>query len=373
MAKRDYYEVLGVEKTASDEEIKRAYRALAKKYHPDVSKEPNAAEKFKEVQEAYEVLSDPQKREQYNQFGHEGPNVGGNGFGGFDFGGGFGGFEDIFSSFFGGGKRASQSGPVRGKSLKTSMTLSFEEAAFGTEKEINVTKYDTCSDCSGTGAQSKNDIDVCKRCHGTGRVIVEQNSFMGRIRTETVCPECEGKGKTIKNKCTTCRGEGRVKTTSKIKVRIPSGVEDGQTVTLPGKGEAGLNGGLYGDLYINITVKPHDLFARDGLDIYLEMPITFSQAALGATLDVPTLSGVNSLKIPSGTQTGTKFKIAGKGITNGRTNMTGNLFVVVTIVTPTRLSGEQKDLFSRLASTKENTSDTMFEKVKSFFKRNFTS
>ncbi|MFA6627669.1 MAG: molecular chaperone DnaJ [Bacilli bacterium] len=371
MAKRDYYEVLGVEKTATDDQIKQAYRTLAKKYHPDVSKEANASDKFKEVQEAYEVLSDPQKREQYNQFGHDNPNLGGNGFGGFDFGGGFGGFEDIFSSFFGGGRKTSQSGPVRGKSLKTSMTLTFEEAAFGCEKEISVTKYDTCSECSGTGAQSKSDVEVCKRCHGTGRVIVEQNSFMGRIRTETVCPECQGKGKTILNKCSACHGEGRVRNTTKIKVRMPSGVDDGQTLTLPGKGEAGLNGGLYGDLYINISVKPHELFVRDGLDIYLEMPLTFSQAALGANLDVPTLSGSNVLKIPSGTQTATKFKIAGKGITNGRTNQTGNLYVVVTIVTPNRLSAEQKDLFSRLANTKENSNDSTFIKIKNFFKRNF--
>jgi molecular chaperone DnaJ len=195
---------------------------------------------------------------------------------------------------------------------------------------------------------------------------------MGRIRTETVCPECDGKGKTIRNKCNTCHGEGRVRNTSKIRVRIPSGVEDGQTLTLPGKGEAGLNGGLYGDLYINISVKPHELFIRDGLDIYLEMPVTFSQAALGASLDIPTLTGTNSLKIPAGTQTSTKFKISGKGITNGRTNQTGNLYVVVNVVTPTRLSSEQKDLFNRLANTKENTSDTTFEKIKNFFKRNFS-
>ncbi len=372
MAKRDYYEVLGVAKTATDEEIKRAYRSLAKKYHPDVSKEANAHEKFTEIQEAYEVLSDPQKREQYNQYGHEGPNLGANGFGGFDFGGGFGGFEDIFSSFFGGGRRQSSTGPVRGKSLKTSMTLTFEEAAFGTEKEVSINKYETCSHCSGTGAQSKNDIEVCKKCHGIGRVTVEQNTFMGRIRTETTCPECNGKGKTIRNKCNVCSGEGRVRTASKIKVRIPSGVEDGQTLTLPGKGEAGLNGGLYGDLYINITVKPHEIFVRDGIDIYVELPITFSQAALGATIDVPTLSGNNSLKIPNGTQTGTKFKIAGKGITSSRTNTTGNLYVVVNVVTPTKLSSEQRDIFNRLATTKENTSDSTFERIKKFFKKNFS-
>lgn len=368
MAKRDYYEVLGVAKNASDEEIKRAYRNLAKKYHPDVSKETNAHEKFTEVQEAYEVLSDPQKREQYNQFGHEGPNLGANGFGGFDFGGGFGGFEDIFSSFFGGGRKQSSTGPQRGKSLKTSMTLSFEEAAFGAEKEVTITKYETCYHCSGTGAQSKSDVEVCKKCRGVGRVTVEQNTFMGRIRTETSCPDCGGKGKTIRNRCNVCNGEGRVRISSKIKVRIPSGVEDGQTLTLPGKGEAGVNGGLYGDLYINISVKPHEIFTRDGVDIYLELPITFSQAALGATLDIPTLSGMNSLKIPAGTQTATKFKIFGKGITSARNNMTGNLYVVVNIVTPTKLTSEQKEIFNRLANTKENISESTFEKIKKFFK-----
>ncbi len=366
MAKRDYYEVLGVDKQANDDEIKKAYRSLAKKYHPDVSKEPNAAEKFKEVQEAYDCLSDPQKREQYNQFGHEGPNMG-SGFGGFDFGGGFGGFEDIFSSFFGGGGRSSsQTGPVRGKSLKATVTLSFEEAAFGIEKELVVTKNETCHDCSGTGAESKDDVEVCKKCHGNGKVYVEQTTLFGRVRSESVCPECQGKGKKIKNKCNTCHGEGRVRKTSTIKYRIPSGVEDGQTLTLPGKGEAGLNGGLYGDLYINVRVQEHEIFVRDGLDIYLEMPVTFSQVALGDTLEVPTLTGKAALKIPAGTQTGTKFKLSGKGITNGRTNFTGNQYVIVNIITPTKLSSEQKDIFEKLKNTNESSSN-VFSRIKKFF------
>lgn len=366
MAKRDYYDVLGVSKNATDDEIKRAYRTLAKKYHPDVSKEPNAAEKFKEVQEAYECLSDPQKREQYNQFGHEGPNMG-SGFGGFDFGGSGFGFEDIFSSFFGGGSRkASKSEPIRGKSLKATVTLTFEEAAFGAEKELTVTKYETCHDCSGTGAQSKDDVEVCKRCHGSGRVFVEQNSFFGKIRTETVCPDCHGNGTIIKNKCSTCHGEGRILKKSTIKYRIPSGVEDGQTLTLPGKGEAGINGGLYGDLYINVRVQKHEFFERDGLDIYLEMPITFSQAALGDNIEAPTLNGKVSLKIPAGTQTGTKFKLVNKGITNSRTGSTGNEYVIVNVITPTRLTAEQKDLFMRLKGTNEE-GNSVFSKIKKFF------
>jgi molecular chaperone DnaJ len=372
MAKRDYYEVLGVSKTASDDEIKKAYRTLAKKYHPDVCKDADAEEKFKEVQEAYDVLSDPQKREQYNQFGHEGLNGNGGfgqGFSGFSSSGGFGGFEDIFSSFFGGGSssRQRQNGAVRGRNLKVSVNLTFEEAAFGVEKELNITKYDTCKDCSGTGAMSKNDIGICSNCHGTGRVYVEQNTFFGRVRQESACPNCEGTGKVIKNKCSTCHGEGRIKQTSKLKVKIPSGVEDGQTLTVSGKGEAGYNGGLPGDLYIQVNVKPHEIFERDGLDLYMEMPITFSQAALGATIEVPTLSNKGTLKIAAGTQTGTKFKISGKGITNSRTGQTGNLYVIVKIITPTKLTAEQRNLFEKLSNTPEKN-ESFFEKIKKFFK-----
>lgn len=369
MAKRDYYEVLGVSRDASDDEIKKAYRSLAKKYHPDVSTEANAEEKFKEVNEAYECLSDPQKREQYNQFGHTDPNqFNGSGFGGFG-GSGFGGFEDIFSSFFGGATRKQQNGPIRGRNLKATINLTFEEAAFGVEKELSINKYDTCKDCAGTGAMSKNDIGVCSHCHGTGRVTVIQNSIFGRVQTETTCPDCNGTGKIIKNKCTTCKGEGRVKNLSKIKIRIPSGVEDGQTLTVSGKGEAGYNGGLAGDLYIVVNVKPHEIFERDGLNLYMEMPITFSQAALGASIEVPTLNGTCTLKVPAGTQTGTKFKITGKGITDGRNNTTGNLYVISKIITPTKLSPEQKDLFTKLSKTNEK-SETIFDKIKKFFKGN---
>ena len=363
----DLYQILGVSKTATDDEIKKAYRNLAKKYHPDVCKEPDAETKFKEVQEAYEVLSDSTKRQQYDQFGHEGPMGGAGGFDGFNFGGGFGGFDDIFSSFFGGGRSQSNTGPKRGRNIKTSITLTFEEAAFGVEKEITLNKLDTCKDCSGTGAMSGKDIETCPKCHGRGKVIVEQNSFFGRIQTEATCPHCNGKGKTIKNKCTTCHGEGRIKNVSKLKVRIPSGVEDEQTLTVSGKGEAGPNGGMNGDLYININVKPHDLFERDGVHLYLEMPITFSQAALGDSVEVPTLDGKCILKVPSGTQTGTKFRIPGKGIKNARTGETGNLYVVVKLITPTKLSNEQKDLFKKLSKTNEKN-ETIFDKIKKFFK-----
>lgn len=366
MAKRDYYEVLGVSKTATEDEIKKAYRGLAKKYHPDVCKEPDANEKFKEVQEAYEVLSDPQKREQYNQFGHEGPNMGGFGNGGFSGFGGFGGFEDIFSSMFGGGRSRGQT-QSKGSDIKTTVTISFEEACFGCEKEISLTKYETCNTCSGTGAQSKSDIEVCSRCRGTGRVVVEQNTIFGRMQTETTCPNCGGKGKTIKNKCTSCGGTGRVRNTSKIKVKIPGGIDDEQIIKMTGQGEASANGGVNGDLYIEVRVKDHDLFERDGLDIYLEMPITFSQAALGASLEIPTITGKVSLKIPAGTQTGTKFRLGGRGITNSRSGQQGHQYVIVKLITPTKLTSEQKELFAKLGKTNEK-SESVFEKIKKFFK-----
>lgn len=365
MAKRDYYEVLGVSKTATDEEIKKAYRTLAKKYHPDVSTEENAEAKFKEVQEAYEVLIDPAKRQQYDQFGHEGPaGAFGSGFQGFQgFGGGFGGFENIFSSFFGGGQRARSTEKQRGRNLRTSVTLTFTEAAFGCEKEITLTKYETCHDCAGTGAMSGKDIVICPQCHGRGRVMMEENSFFGRIQTEVTCPTCKGKGKVIKNKCPTCRGEGRIKATSKIKVRFPSGVDNDQTLTVKGKGEAGLNGGMYGDLYIDINVKEHELFVRDGLDLYFELPIDFAQAALGAQIEIPTLTGKTMLKISPGVQTGTKLRMAGKGIRSQRSGEVGNFYIILKVITPTRLTSEQKALFTKLGETNLKN-ESFFDKLK---------
>jgi molecular chaperone DnaJ len=368
MAKRDYYDVLGVSKTATEDEIKKAYRTLAKKYHPDVSKEANANEKFKEVQEAYETLNDATKREQYNQFGHEGPRM--SGFEGFG-SGGFGGFDDIISQFFGGGSRSSsrRSGrsQTRGNDLRTSISISFEEAAFGVEKELSINKHETCTNCSGLGAESKNDISVCGRCHGTGRVVVEQNSIFGRIQTETSCPTCDGDGEIIKNKCSVCSGAGRIKKASKVKVRIPSGIDNEQGLKLSGYGEAGYKGGMNGDLYINVNVKPHELFIREGLNIFIEMPVSISQAVLGANIEVPTLTGNVSLKIPAGTQTDTRFKLNNKGINNSRTGETGNQYVNVKLVTPTKLTNEQKELFKNLSKTNE-LSESVFSKIKKFFK-----
>jgi molecular chaperone DnaJ len=247
------------------------------------------------------------------------------------------------------------------------MKIDFMDSVFGKNTEITINLDTKCEHCNGTGANTPNDIETCRRCNGSGHINVTQQSLFGTIRTQQVCPECNGKGKTIKNKCTTCHGEGRIKTVSKIKVRIPSGVEDEQTLTVSGRGEAGPNGGMNGDLYININVKPHDLFERDGVHLYLEMPITFSQAALGDSIEVPTLDGKCILKVPSGTQTGTKFRIPGKGIKNARTGETGNLYVVVKLITPTKLSNEQKDLFKKLSKTNEKN-ESIFDKIKKFFK-----
>ena len=367
MAERDYYEILGIQKNASEEEIKKAYRTLAKKYHPDVSTEPNATEKFKEVQKAYDCLSDPEKRRNYDTYGTEEPNPFGQG--GASYSGGFGGFEDIFSSFFGGGRRRNPNAPQKGRDLRMSINLTFEEAVFGAKKEIKLNRYETCSACGGSGAESANDIHTCSRCHGSGVVTVEQVTILGRIQTQTTCPNCGGSGKTIDHKCSACRGEGKVRKEAKISVTIPSGIDDEQTLRLSGQGEPGVNGGPNGDIYITVSVRPHEYFKRDGNDIYLELPVTFSQVALGCTIDVDTLYGKVAMKVPAGTQTGTKFKLAGKGINNATSGRTGNQYVTVKVVTPTKLSKEQTELFNKLSQTNEKETNSIFEKFKKFFSK----
>ncbi len=365
--KRDYYEVLGVSKNATPEEIKKAYRALAKKYHPDVSTEKNATEKFAEIQTAYDCLSDPEKRSNYDNFGTEDPMNGGFGGGsGFD-ASGFGGFEDIFSSFFGGGSRRSESTSTRGKDIIVDVTLTFEEAAFGVKKPINVNRYEECPHCHGSGAENPSDVSTCSRCRGSGRVIVEQSTILGRIRTEGVCPDCNGRGKKIRNVCHECNGNGRVKKSKTITVNILGGINSDQTIRLSDEGEAGLNGGKKGDLLIRVTVKPHELFVRDGNDILLDMPITFSQAALGTNIEIKTLTGMVNMKIPAGTQTGTKFKLSGKGIDNKITGRTGNQYVIVKVVTPTNLTSKQKNIFQELSNTDETANNSFFDKIKKFF------
>jgi molecular chaperone DnaJ len=376
MSKRDYYEVLGVSKNATKDEIKKAYRRLSKKYHPDINKEPGADEKFKEIKEAYEVLSDDQKRAQYDQFGHTDPNQGFGGFDGFggsDFGG-FGGFEDIFSTFFGGGsRRRDPNAPRQGADLQYTMTLDFEEAVFGKETDIEIPREETCDTCNGSGAKPGTKPEVCKHCHGTGQLSMEQNTPFGRIVNRRVCHHCGGTGKEIKEKCSTCGGSGKVKKRRKIHVKIPAGIDDGQQLRVAGQGEPGINGGPAGDLYIVFHVRPHEFFERDGDDVYCEMPITFVQAALGDEIEVPTLHGKVKLKIPAGTQTGTKFRLRGKGVPNVRGYGTGDQHIIVRIITPTKLTEKQKQLLQEFAEVsgqvpQEEHEESFFSKVKRAFK-----
>lgn len=363
MSKRDYYEVLGVSESASKDEIKKAYRRLSKQYHPDINKEPGADEKFKEITEAYEILSDDQKRAQYDQFGHEGPQ-GFGGFGGADFGGGFGGFEDILNSFFGGGGRRDPNAPRQGADLQYTMTLTFEDAVFGKETIIEIPREDTCNTCDGSGAKPGTTPETCSHCNGTGQQNVEQNTPFGRIVNRRVCHHCHGTGKLIKDKCRTCGGDGKVTKRKKINVKIPKGIDDGQQMRVSGEGEPGINGGPSGDLYVVFQVKPHDFFEREGDDIYCEMPITFAQAALGDEIEVPTLYGKVKLKVPAGTQTGTRFRLRGKGVQNVRGYGTGDQHINVKVITPTKLSDKQRQLLREFADI---SGDVLDEQQESFF------
>lgn len=372
MSERDYYEVLGVDKNASEDEIKRAYRKLAKQYHPDINKAPDAEEKFKEIQKAYEVLSDPDKRANYDRFGHAGVDGSSFGTGGFsDFGfGGFGDIGDIFEQFFGGfgTSTKTRSGPRKGDDIRIQMKISFEEAVYGTEKEINIQRDEECTRCAGTGARSREDIVSCPKCKGKGVISSIQQTILGRVQTQRECPDCRGTGKFIRNKCTECGGLGKVHKTSSIKVKIPEGIDDGQQIRLTGRGNAGVNGGPSGDLYIYFNVTPHEFFQREGNDIFFELPITFSQAALGAEMEIPTIHGDVKFTIPAGTQSGTKFKLKNKGVKSLRTNLYGDQYVTVKVVTPRNLNQKQKALFEELAKI-ENTNDTIFDRIKNVFKR----
>ncbi|HEY4554347.1 MAG TPA: molecular chaperone DnaJ [Bacillaceae bacterium] len=373
MSKRDYYEVLGVAKDAGKDEIKKAYRRLSKQYHPDINKEPGADEKFKEISEAYEVLSDEQKRAQYDQFGHDGPQgFGGGGFGGADFGG-FSGFEDIFSTFFGGGGgRRDPNAPRQGSDLQYTMSLSFEEAVSGKETTIEIPRDETCDTCDGSGAKPGTHPETCSHCHGSGQLNIEQNTPFGRIVNRRVCTYCSGTGKIIKDKCRTCGGDGTVRKRKKINVKIPRGVDDGQQMRVAGQGEPGINGGPPGDLYVVFHVRSHEFFERDGDDIYCEMPITFAQAALGDEIEVPTLHGKVKLKIPAGTQTGTRFRLRGKGVHNVRGHGIGDQHILVKIVTPTKLTDQQKQLLREFADVSgdlpEEQHESFFDKMKRAFK-----
>lgn len=345
---KDYYELLGVSKDASKEEIKQAYKRLAKKYHPDLNKEdPKAAEKFKEINEAHKVLSDDKTRSNYDRFGTAQP--GGAGFGGFDFGGmggeGFG-FDmgDIFDMFFGGGSGRRRSGPSRGSDLQYEIEITLEEASTGTEKHINIPRHEQCPKCNGTGANSKSDIVTCEECQGTGAVRRSQRTPFGMFQTTTTCRKCNGTGQYIKKECTQCKGEGIVTKETKIKVKIPAGVDSGSRLRIQGEGEAGRKGGPAGDLYVLIDVAEHDIFERRDDDIYIEMHISFTDAALGTEIEVPTLDGKAKLKIPAGTQPETVFKMKGKGMPHLNSYGVGSEEVKIVVEIPTKLSKKQKEL-----------------------------
>ena len=372
--KRDYYEGLGIQKGASEDEIKKAYKKLARKYHPDMNPgDKEAEEKFKEVNEANEVLSDPEKKARYDQFGFAGvdPNYGA-GAGGGAYGGGFdfGDLGDIFGRFFGGGfgggQRRNPNAPQRGESIRASVSVSFTEAAFGCEKSVTLERSEQCPTCKGNGCAPGTTPEICPDCHGTGTVQTRRQTPMGVFASNGPCRKCGGTGRLIHQPCPDCRGTGAVRKRKTIKVNIPAGIDHGQTISLRGQGNAGRNGGPAGDLLITVMVQPHELFRRDGVDVFCEAPITFAQAVLGAELEIPTIDGKVKYSIPEGTQTGTVFRLKGKGIPvlNGRGR--GDQYVTVTIETPRNLNKEQKEALRRFSET---LGESNYEKRKSFFKK----
>lgn len=369
MNKRDYYEVLGVDKSASEAEIKSAFRKLAKKYHPDVSKEPDAAEKFKEAQEAYAVLSDESRRKQYDQFGHAAfdNNGGASGFGGFDASDfDFGDiFESIFGSGFGFGSSSRGNSRRRGADKLMRVRLKFEEAIFGCDKDINLDVNEECAECHGKGGF---DESTCSTCHGSGTVTSEQRTLFGAFMTKTTCPTCGGIGRSYKEKCTKCRGKGTIRTNKTISVSIPSGVDSGNRLRISGKGEAGTNGGANGDLYLEFIVEDHKMFQRDGDDIYLEVPLTITEAILGCKKDVPTIYGNIKLTIPAGSNSGDKHRIRGKGIDNSTNHHKGDMYVILNVRSPKKLSREQKQLLEQLNRTDLN--DNLINNYEKFVKNN---
>ncbi|NLX65090.1 MAG: molecular chaperone DnaJ [Clostridiaceae bacterium] len=367
--KRDYYEVLGVSRQATSEDIKKAYRKLAKQYHPDVNPGDEDAEaKFKEINEAYSVLIDEQKRANYDRFGHAAFDGAGNGFSGFDFG--FGGLDDLFETFmgsaFGRSRRSGGYGPVRGRDIQYSIDITFEEAAFGVTKEIPVTRLQTCTTCNGTGAKAGTYPENCKRCHGTGQIRYSQATPFGQFVNVKTCDVCNGEGKIITHPCETCNGKARVSKKSRISLNIPAGIDDGQTISLKGEGESGLRGGPAGDLYVVIHIKPHPIFKREGYDVVCDVPISFTQAALGGEIDVPTLDGIIKYTIPEGTQTSTVFKLKGRGIKRLRSNSRGDQYIRVNVEVPTKLTQKQKELLRQFA---EISGDEGLEQKKGFFEK----
>lgn len=377
MSKKDYYEVLGVEKDATEAVIKKAFRKLARQYHPDVNQGNQEAEnKFKEISEAYEILSDQQKRTQYDQFGHAafGQGAGEGGFGGFGGfrgqGADFGGFGDIFDMFFGGGGQR-RKGPTKGADLRYNLDITFEEAAFGLEKDINVPRTETCDKCNGSGAAPGTSPKTCAKCGGTGQIQFTQSTAFGRFVQSGVCDECHGDGKTIEQPCTQCGGAGSVRRTRKIHLKIPGGIDTGSRVRVNGEGEPGERGGSHGDLYVFIKVKTHKVFRREGNDVISEIRVSFPQAALGDEIEVLTLEGKVKLKVPEGTQSGTFFRLKGKGIADLHGYGRGDQHVQVTVVTPSKLNDDQKEMLKKFADTlgehPAGIEKGFFEKVKDAF------
>jgi molecular chaperone DnaJ len=347
-SKRDYYEILGVGRTADADDLKKAYRRLARQYHPDINKEAGAEERFKEINEAYEVLSDAEKRRAYDRFGHAGVN-GGAGYGDF----GFGGISDIFEEFFGfgTGARRRRSGPRRGEDLQYELELTFEEAVFGCEKEVEVYRRETCPVCYGSGAEPGTTPVRCSQCNGTGEVRHVQQSILGSFVNVMTCPTCHGEGETISLPCNHCRGNKLVRVTRTIVVRVPPGVDDGARIRLAGEGELGVRGGPPGNLYVRLHVRPHPVFRRNGDDLVLELGINVAQAALGDKVNIPTLDGEETISIPAGTQTGHIFRLRGRGVPHLRRNGRGDQLIVVQVVVPTELTNEQRELFQTLSKT----------------------
>lgn len=373
MNNTEYYDRLGVSKGASQDEIKKAYRKLSKKYHPDINKEPGAEEKYKEVQEAYETLSDEQKRAAYDQYGATGANGGfgggAGGFGGFD-GTGFGGFEDIFSFFGGGGATRNPNAPRQGDDLQYRVNLKFEEAIFGTEKEVKYNREASCHTCHGSGAKPGTSPVTCSRCHGSGTITIDTQTPLGMMRRQVTCDVCHGRGQEIKDPCPTCHGTGHEKQAHSVQVKIPAGVETGQQIRLSGQGEAGFNGGPYGDLYVIVNVEASDRFKREGSTIFYNLDLNFVQAALGDSVDVPTVHGDVELTIPEGTQTGRQFRLRGKGAPSLRGGV-GDQYVTVNVVTPTKLNERQKAALREFAAAGDlkvqHKKKGFFDKVKDAF------
>lgn len=382
--KRDYYEVLGVDKNADDAAIKKAYRNLAKKYHPDANPGDDAAAKFKEASEAYAVLSDAEKRKQYDQFGHAAFDGGAGGAGGFDFSGMdfsdiFGGFGDIFGDIFGGGRRSSRSnnGPMRGADVRVGIRITFEEAVFGCKKEVNINFKETCSTCNGTGAKPGTSPETCSKCNGQGQYMSRQQTMFGVMQSVTTCPDCNGAGKVIREKCSQCFGTGHINTKKKVEVDIPAGIDDRQSIRVSGYGEPGRNGGPRGDMLVDIRVIPSSTFERDGMDIYTTTYISFAQAAIGGDIRVKTIDGDVKFPIKAGTQTGTRIRLRGKGVCHVRNkDVRGDQYSTLVVKVPTKLTSEQKELLKKFddisgGTLKEFAEDKSSEEKskKKFFKK----